>query len=357
MRDGVFPSKLARRYVDVSVSDLERYTDEWLCAADVYVRTGVDDLPLRREGVVVYPIGAFHTTLCGDELRKAVQRGSVLHVGRVACYEPADLFSAWVDHYYGERCRARECGDTATSGLISRLLQSLYGKFAQRSIGWHHYPSVAPPLTWGRYAHVDAGNRTVVQCVAIGGHPFRLQADDEAYHVSPIVSACICAALRQRVRTWITIAGWRHVCYEHTDALIVDDTGLANLRRAGLIDPVALGKCKVVMSGNDLHINGVGDYVLSGERRLSGVHRNAREVAPGVFEQRRSETVWESWGRRQDDRVWWVEERIHLERAVRRRRVLDAGFTAPLELAEQFAPQALGSLDAPLAASALAPAK
>lgn len=338
MASNLYPWKLVRRHVTLSVPQLLDACRTHICAADVMLESPEDCYPVRRNDAIVYPVGTFHTSLIGSELLHALQWGRVLHVGRVAVYERRDLFSDWVRFYYQVKAEARAKGRTAAAKMASQLLQSLYGKFAQWSIGWQHKPRVIAATDWGRFIHYDDDTGEAEDYVAIANHSFKFEQDRESFNAFPAISACICADARQRMRDLRIIAGAPSVVYEHTDALVTDDDGLRRLKMEGELGRNDLGKLKVVATGDDLVVNGIGDYTLGGKRAIAGVMRDAQEVGPATFKQRRSETVWESWGRRGDPTVCWVTETIKLERVYKRRKLRADGTTAPLELWELFDP-------------------
>jgi len=73
-------------------------------------------------------------TFAFPELRAAYENGMIVHEVRkvVIFYESAPIFRGYVNTLYKKRLKAKESGDMGASFIYKRLLNSLYGKFAQK---------------------------------------------------------------------------------------------------------------------------------------------------------------------------------------------------------------------------------
>lgn len=79
------------------------------------------------------------------------------------------------------------------------------------------------------------------------------------------------------------MAGREHVFYIDTDGMIVDQTGLDNLR--GMIDSTRLGYLKIEGTATDIEILAPKDYAMDGKRKTKGIRRNAEPIGPNTFDQ------------------------------------------------------------------------
>jgi hypothetical protein len=332
------PARLVRRYDRRQVDQLAHLLAQYVVAADVLLDTQDDRFPCKRTGRVQYPTGQFHTSLCGDELAAAYQAGAIVNVWRVSCWERADLFTSWVDYFYQLKQQFADAGNQCFKAQVSALMQSLHGKFAQQSARWFNEPGIPSPHAWGPFILYNAPRQEHIRCLAYSGHTFRIEQDKEAFHSMPIVAAATAARVRSRMFGARLTAGASHVVHEHTDALIVDQVGLDNLQRAGLLHPTRLGAMKLANQGDDLVIHAAGDYTLGGRRVIAGVPRNAREVRPGVYRSRRTATWFEDWARKDADTTMWFDSEVTLYRDRHKRRVSSGGWTRAPVLNELFDP-------------------
>src|SRR5205807_1547071 len=106
------------------------------CIADVEISTSQANYPFRQSNHCVYPVGRFWTTLCGPELLHAYSRNRIIRFGRWARYSLSCLFGDYVRCLWDMRCRYKDRGDAVKANLCKWLLNSLAGKFGQRSRRW-----------------------------------------------------------------------------------------------------------------------------------------------------------------------------------------------------------------------------
>jgi len=276
------PQKLVKVIQNVPVSFLDELLHRYLAVAEVVLEARDPMYVYRLGGRNCYPTGAFLTTLTTPELQIALINGEIRGVGRVALYEPADLFSGYVDYFTPLRAEYRERGNFAQAGMCKLLRNSLQGKFGQ--VGHKQEILGDAPLeavAVRRWINTETGETCVDW--TFGGKVIRQYSGGEPYDSLPSIPAHVAAYGRCYMWSLIQKAGREHTYYMDTDSLIVDEIGYHNL--AGMIDSEKLGYLKVEGTTDDLEILARKDYRFGDLRTLKGIKDNAVRLAPDLYEQ------------------------------------------------------------------------
>lgn len=285
MRDRLYPAELRASWLtDGPFVDNFAEPGEFT-AAEVLIESPDVPYPVRCRDGTFWCCGRFWSTLCGPELQRAWAAGHVQQVGQWSAYRLKDLFSRYVDYFWQRRSECAAAGDHAGEALCKLYLNSLYGKFGQRSHQWEPADWPEPKWSWGRRMHMlyETGERRIYR--SVGGH-CQLQRDAGEHPQSfAAIAAWVTAHARCRISDLATIAGRRNVLYVVTDALYVAKLGLLRLQDAGEVQDGVLGKLRVKCYGETAAFHGLNNYRIGTRRVLAGVKHNARELAPGVWEQ------------------------------------------------------------------------
>ena len=257
----------------------ERYSYTQVIAS-VDLETDQPLYPVRHNRNLIFPIGRFTTTLAGPELFSAVEAGHVRGIGAWVAYETALLFTDYVRYMYDWRTERRGSGDTIGAHIAKLFLNTLYGKFGQKSTSWSpverersdHYRA------WDEY---DCDTGEFRRFRTIGDTVYRETEPRDAHFAIPSIAAFVTSYARQRLRWLIEKAGWQHVYYVDTDSLLVDSDGLSALTH--LVDATQLGRLKIVDEGSDVHIHGLKNYSIDGRRKASGLKRDSVLLPDGSF--------------------------------------------------------------------------
>jgi hypothetical protein len=329
MKHRRYPRRLVKVIYNTSPEYLWRLMDDYLIIAEVIVSLRTPYLPVRVRGRNAYPVGEFATTLTTPELHKAIARGEVKAVGRVALYEPANLFSDYIDYFTPLRQQAKRQGDYAQSQMAKLMRNSLQGKFGQRG----HSQEVigeAPIGEVGIRRFVDAD--TGAQCVDLtfGGRILRQSTKGEAFDSFPAIPAHVNAYGRQYMWSLMNRAGRRNVFYTDTDSLIVNLDGYDNLEP--LIDEERLGALKIEGLASDVEIYARKDYQFGDKQVIKGIRHNAEREAPGVFNQWHFTTLKYAFQSRRLEGVTLRKVRKTLSRQISAGVVGGDGWIEPLRL-------------------------
>jgi len=254
-------------------------------------------LPQRMEGRVNFCTGDFQTTLAGPELAAALTSSAQVTIESAAVYEVAELFTAYVDFFWQLRYMAKLAGREVEAGLCKLFLNSLYGKFAQRSNEWETVKDRVPPEAWHLWCEVDREFREVVEYRSIGETVQRRRDRGEHAESFTAISAFVTSYARLRMDALRSIAGWHNVYYQGVDSLYVSKMGLDRLQAAGEVDDCTLGKLRLIGESRKTHFRGNGYYCFDGQWVRTSIRRGAREIAIGSFEQDQFESLERSCSR------------------------------------------------------------
>lgn len=330
MADSPHPQKLLKIVRARNPDELFTLMERWLAIADVIVTTDKPYYPYRHKNSNYFPIGTFHMQLCTPELRIAIAEGHLRAIGEVALYEPADLFSEYINTLTPLRQQYKAAGDTGRSLICKLLRNSLYGKFAQR--GYRQEILGDAPLdqvSVRRWVRAETGDRCVDW--TFGGKTIRQYYEGESFDSFPAVSAHTAAYAREHMLMLLDLAGWENVLYMDTDSLIVQEKGFKRLEAAR--DNLRLGHLKVEGITTDLEILAKKAYRFDGVDTIKGIKGKAKRVGPQTYSQEYFTTL--NYGFRSGDlgSVQTYDVEVHTRNVVTNAIVGKDGTVRPRELA------------------------
>ena len=281
------------RHVKTVAMQSTRECLDWLkvyeACAEVQIDSGDEPYPVRdpeeEGGRVRWCVGRFVTTLCGPELRRALESGHATAVGRVQYYtrgRPFDAFVAWA---LAGRSDALRVGDGVTASLYKLIANSLHGKFGQRRPRWEVVPGLVAPVPWGHYTsgHGElpgvCSYRSVAYTVQRQGH------GEEADASVPIISAYATAYARERMRGFKRAAEKGNVLMEDCDTLHLLQDGYDRLTAAGLVGDGQPGKLRLVGTYEEAEYRGVRHYRLDDQWTIAGLTLKAKRDEEGRWVQ------------------------------------------------------------------------
>lgn len=268
-----FPRRYSHTLNNPTVQECIGLLPVYGLVATVSVRSRHETYPMRIDGYQYHACGRFWTTLAGAELCRALQNGHIdkVHVAHV--YSVAPIFRQWVNYWYGRKIQSVD-GTTCNAGereFCKMILNSLSGKFSQKTKCWRDQRGKIPPERWGGWTEYDELTMTHKNYRAIAGNQQVLEDGPEPSHSFPAISAFITAAGREVMRDYINLCPEKSVLYMATDSLIVTEEGYESLEMAGAIDPSRLGGLRVVGKHHACHIYGPNRYALDGIETCSGL--------------------------------------------------------------------------------------
>lgn len=281
MQYGLFPRRLNVFDLDELAKPLPDIGGWQRCVAEVDLDTDKPIYPLRENDITIYPTGSFRTVLCGVELDHAVRSGHVRTVGRWAKYKLAPLFTSFVSELWQMRARYKLEGNEAYANCTKSILNSLFGKFAQRPVKWELCPGRIECMDWLQWCELDCRTRQPIMYRSVGGRVYRQTQQTERPDTLIAVSAFVAAAARVKMNQYREIAGLSNVYYQGVDGLLVSQEGLDRLDAYGAVSDTELGKLRLQKTTDSVHIYNCADYRFGTQKVIAGRPSRAVTAADG----------------------------------------------------------------------------
>lgn len=280
-----YPVSLQKWYRVGSMALLEHYARSAGVIAEVLLDT--DNIPFITvvNKQVRYATGRFWTTLCADELGRALEEGLVRKVGSMSVYQIGDLFSKYVKHWYKEKETARLGEKPHREAFAKLMLNSLYGKFGQRSPRWIDDTSGTVSMDFGIAYHMGVGETKPRQIRAFAGHIQEKVESLDAKNSFCAISSFVTANAREYMRSIRELCPANSIYYQHTDSLICNVKAYECIVKNGLIGP-AIGQFREVAEpAQTAEFFGVGDYEFGNRVVQTGRKSSAKVIDPETIEQ------------------------------------------------------------------------
>lgn len=273
MQSHKYPVKLLSYRKKSTVPELKRQLKKgYGIIAHVSLKTTLPHFPYRTKTKLVFPVGEFDAYLSTPELQFALDHDLIQEVKENSLYEMAEIFAPYVNHFYAKRQEAKAAGDDVRSNMYKLFLNSLYGKFGQKSESWERIGDADPKIT--RVETVknrDTGEEDVYK--TFGGSIFKREEEDESFNSFCAIAAHVTAYARMLLASYIETANREHVYYSDTDSLFVDRIGYERLTPH--IHQTELGKLKLEKESDTLEIYAPKDYKFGTHAKMKGVKGDA----------------------------------------------------------------------------------
>lgn len=274
------PTRCCDYFEGLSPSDAIDILLEHSCIAEVTIETEEPLYAWKYDGKVFFPVGRFDTFLCTEGLRQAILRGHLVAVKRLAAYEDDIVFKDYIDFFYSLRMIAKSSGDMVTDRMAKLLMNSLYGKLAQRR------PIVISNKRvkaddYYRFEAFDMVTRSTFITTRLF-HREIVSAGDE------LVPGAVCAIPAHiteygRMMLWDIQekVGREKVLYCDTDSIFIADTPDDALGYP--VSPGKLGALSRKWTTRRLVIAGCKSYENDDSIVMKGVPREAERIAEGLW--------------------------------------------------------------------------
>lgn len=245
--------------------------------ADVLLTSDEPAYPVKRDGIVIYPVGTFRTTLCGPELVDALDRSRVIKVSQYAHYEFGRPFWDYGRQLYGLRQDGEFRADYAQSAIAKVLLNGIVGKMGQREKRWINRPNRQADKPYG-YWYEPGPNGELTRWRSIAWNVQSEFLGQWANDAVPAVASWITSLGRLKLLSYMRIVGITGVYYVDTDALIVSETGFKRLKDSNLVQDSHLGYLRLLTMNDDCEIFGIKHYRIGEETKHAGLPRNVTRI-------------------------------------------------------------------------------
>lgn len=258
------------------------------CIAEVQVDCDVPLYGKKIDNRLCFPVGKFQTTLTTRELSVAFERNHIVDVKSIATYKSDEIFSDYVNYFYGKRKMYERQDLDPFAFMCKLLLNSLYGKFGQKNPNWEDIKKDSDfPNQYRTVFDVDEDEfkeyriiNGLVQCK---------EGEVEGFHSIVSIPSHVTADARLLLWEFIEKAGRENVFYCDTDSIITNEVGKQRLEE--YIKPDELGLLDIEKQDEYLSIKGLKDYQFGNEVVMKGIKEEAKEVEPGIFKQQEFEGI------------------------------------------------------------------
>lgn len=278
MKNNHYPVKLVSYRKRNSLADIQScLAGGQLIIGQFIINTNRPYFPVNLKGNLIFPVGRFKTYLSTPEIQFAIERGLIEDIGECAIYEAADIFSEYVNYFYQKRLEAKQKKDRIHDLLYKLFLNSLYGKFGQKTENWQRIGD-APPEQIKAETIINLATGKAESYKIFGGSVFKKGEETEAFNSFCAIAAHVTAYARQELLRYIELAGWENILYMDTDSLFVTKAGSANLQAAGVVDAKELGKMKLEKEAERIKILAPKDYEFAGVKRTKGIKKDSKRL-------------------------------------------------------------------------------
>lgn len=332
MRENNFPYALRYTSTDTTPEQLYNLSDNYCVVGRCRLDTNEPVYARRYDNKTVFPVGRFETTLCTASFRYAYEHEHVVSVSKASIYRGAKIFEKWVIDLYTLRQKYMKEGKHTMTYLVKLLLNSLYGKFGQKTDDVIE-EKFGLPEEYFTELYYDQTKAQWYTIVRIGNYQKVMRTKtEEAFHSFPTISAHVTDYARLYLWKLINVAGRDNVYYVDTDSLYVNYSGYRKLRP--FINDMELGMLKLEAKSTYFKIYAPKDYIFGDFTKLKGIPKSAIPIDDNTFD-----CVMFPGMKRDlqkgmlDDYV--IERRIkHLQRKYDKGTVTSSGRVEPFQVAE-----------------------
>jgi len=281
MKTNDFPVKFIKQGKNVDPAAILKVAPLYCFMAECEIETEAPIYAMRNNGKLIFPVGRFKTFLTTASLLFGIKHGHVKKVLKVACYKKANIFNSFVDYFYNKRMDFRAANNPAFAYMCKLILNSLYGKFGQRTSRVSYTGRNETAADMRRLIIDYKTHKVSTHQVFFGRETVIDQGEDEAANSMPAISAHVTDHARVYLWNLIDQAGLSNCFYCDTDSIIVNATGLKNLRPKLHHDQ--LGLLKIEGQARRVVLRGAKHYTFGSDTRIKGIPRKTKQNKDGSY--------------------------------------------------------------------------
>ena len=241
--------------------------------------------PVRHENKLSFVPGRDSYILAGPELVHLAEHATIKSYLDFTAYELAPIFTRFVNDFWALRQQYQREGNKLLDRFTKLILNSLYGKFAQRSPEWVPVLDAYSSDAFTQWVEINltTGERNEFRSIGYNVQKQVERGEKDSSFIA--ISSFITSYARQHMRSMRDIAGRGNVFYQGVDSLIVNRAGYNRLTMTGQIHPTELGRLKLDGAYDDGYLHGSNDYELGTKVVRSGMKDSAIMLPDGSFRQ------------------------------------------------------------------------
>ena len=275
MKDEMLPCRLRNYWTDISIGKTKELMKKYCGVAEIEVSTEEPVYPVRRDNKLIFPVGEFSCFVNTPALLYALKHKHVKRIRQLATYDRAILFKEYVEYLYSLRQKYQEKGDKIMSELAKYLMNSLYGKFAQKK----RNVDVRDNETGEMYCRIDnydivTGEKWITYMLMNK----IVTEQEEGNAPNTLISISSHIAEHGRMLLWSIMKqiGLHQVIYCDTDSIKISEKHIDLIRHP--ISENTLGDLKIEEKFNKFHVWGPKSYKTERIRKIKGVPKSAKSI-------------------------------------------------------------------------------
>ena len=280
MREYEYPIQYIGTWPNPTLRELKKLCKKYAVIAHLEIETKEPILPYRGDKVI-FPIGHFTGWYATPEVLLALEKDSVNLCDKVFVYRKALIFADYVDFFYRIKNESKQNNDKATYVMSKLFLNSLYGKFGQRTAEMieANPNEISDDEVNENMVSTASGD---VEYIRFAGKVYKKERREPSFNSFIAIAAHVTSYARVHLYRHIELAEPQNVYYMDTDSLFVNQKGFKNL--TSRIDNSKLGYMKVEKESRNVAILGAKSYIWNDERKIKGIPYSSTEIAPGAYQ-------------------------------------------------------------------------
>jgi hypothetical protein len=326
-RDAMLPVRLRGEVTKPTLDRVLGFGKAYAVLAEVDVVSPAPVVPMELDRRIVWPVGAFPSTLWDVELAELVAAGGTAHVRRAWLYRRGPLLQEWATWIIDQLEGPNPETDPVARAMLKQWSRALIGRFGLRYPKWEALGDTAD-VALELIPRVSADTGETGAWLRLGHQVLEQTSIEESPDSCPAVMAYVMTLARRRLWRAIQTVPAGELLYVDTDSLLVTEAGSP-----------ALEAFSRTPEGEGLRIKSTyqrGTFwaprqlELNGAARVAGLPRDARRRGRKVWTAEVWEGPQESIKRGHPGEVHVTQRTVHLRALDHRRRHLSRGRTAPV---------------------------
>jgi len=264
----------------ISLNRLKELREKYLIIANIMFTLDKPAIGVKRDKLI-FPIGRIHETLTTPEIELVMKYGEIKRIITVICYEHAPIFKEYVEYFYKKRLEAKKRKDNVMSLFYKIMLNSLYGKFGQKSEKWELICNDCG-LPDGYYRCYDDITGEKYAERVINGVLWRKKGFVEGYDTVVSIAAFVTAYQRCELWKYMEKIPEKQLFYVDTDSLWIHPDAEKYLKV--YTHEYELGMLKKEDERIE-EIYGAKLYIKDGKRHFKGIKDDAEEIEEMTYKQ------------------------------------------------------------------------
>lgn len=276
-----YPKRFMFHVEHPSSQKVHRVLKDYAVVAKVQLSTDEPVYAVRWEGKAIFPVGNFTAYVCTGGLKYAVDRNHLISVDEMAVYRQGDIFTPFVEYFYDLRNEYKKADNKIMEQTAKYLLNSLYGKFAQKSPILIEETDINYKDYW-REEIFDLTTGKTITITAMFNKRWTHVGEKPSKNSMVAISAHVTEYARFFLWNIIKTAGCDKVLYCDTDSIKIRKKDMSKV--AYMIDDSRLGALKLEDTFKYFKIEGAKQYWTEKTRKIKGVPKKAEQVGNHEFE-------------------------------------------------------------------------